>query len=667
MRSNPGKSGLLEPQIWPKLLVEMPTDVLYQIFQWLEPRDILTLADNVNVIQTFLASADANALWKFLFENNPIAKDCPAPPRPELVSHQQWADLLYAPLVCQLCGRSASVPDFCILRRLCEDECLANPEKMIFFREMDDKLDTEPIWDMVPYTTVKRYESSKFVTIRRYWKDDFDAVQRDLSAYDSPNAPKASDTNEAFISRRKSYVEALLKHSHMCIGWLGHLNIQAESMKREKRTKFVNDMRTRCIDHGYLANEVDSGMNRLYRLDPDYELTDSKWELLLPQVIAILAPIQKTRRVDNETLRIQRRKELVSRAYTSYLNTLPARKWHCTPFEEAVLQDLYVLIHDRSDQTLDNPKFKETQLYPRFAEFCRAEAQRMRRQLESDIVKSGVLDGKEGVPKADLIDRAFAVFVCPNLKGKPRRLHCLIAWDGIWSTINYLNQPLRTIRFATKGFQAVLAIAELMERDPMHLMASEMDRLDIRLICNGCPLKSYDGFKGREVLTWREYVEHFTDSSYWSPLGHSSPNISILNVSVAADIRKREDPDAINSDCVWSCNHCAAHFRNYTTRANVCEHLNAEHGIPQPKDDEDLVLMNIPRAPREPVAISLEPLNNLVCVMCPLSETTYYSLPNITTHLYSVHNIGEDSSCSKLFYEAQFFKASTGSGQHSLI
>ncbi len=49
-----------------------------------------------------------------------------------------------------------------------------------------------------------------------------------------------------------------------------------------------NSMRTRCIDHGYLANEVDSGMNRLYRLDPDYELTDSSSSTLPPPSLALL-------------------------------------------------------------------------------------------------------------------------------------------------------------------------------------------------------------------------------------------------------------------------------------------------------------------------------------------------------------------------------------------
>ncbi|KAJ8472403.1 hypothetical protein ONZ45_g16667 [Pleurotus djamor] len=372
---------------------------------------------------------------------------------------------------------------------------------MTFFRE-GETAEVEPIWDMVPYTSITRWENARFVTIRRYWKGDFDDVQNKLSGF------LQTDDQETFIAERKSYVEGLLKHSKLCMPWLGHLHIQAEAVRREKRAKFVNDMKARCIDYGFSVKEVDRGMNRLYRLDPDYELTDNKWQTLLPQIVAILKPLQKTRAVDDEAMRVQRRKDLVSRAYASYIKTLPATKWHYTPFEEVILQDLYVMIHDGSDHTLDDPKFKESHLFPRFAESTRSEAWRMRKQLEGDIIKSGLLDDNENALKEDanIIDRAFAVFVCPNLKGKPRRLHCLIAWTGIWSTINYLNQPVRTIRFAAKGYQAVKAIADLLEVDSFQLLPSELDRLNLRVVCNSCPFKTVDEHKVKDVLTWREYV-----------------------------------------------------------------------------------------------------------------------------------------------------------------
>lgn len=71
--------------------VRMPLDILFEIFEYLFPSDVLHLARTSKALRNVLMRRSAISIWKAAFSNHPV----PSPPCPENLTEPQWASLLF--------------------------------------------------------------------------------------------------------------------------------------------------------------------------------------------------------------------------------------------------------------------------------------------------------------------------------------------------------------------------------------------------------------------------------------------------------------------------------------------------------------------------------------------------------------------------------------------
>lgn len=76
-------------------IMDMPLDVLLEIFEFLLPLDVLHLSRTSNDIRNVLMHRSAMFIWKSAFENWNASTECPSPPCPEDMTEPQWASLLF--------------------------------------------------------------------------------------------------------------------------------------------------------------------------------------------------------------------------------------------------------------------------------------------------------------------------------------------------------------------------------------------------------------------------------------------------------------------------------------------------------------------------------------------------------------------------------------------
>ncbi|KAJ8519714.1 hypothetical protein ONZ45_g3364 [Pleurotus djamor] len=87
-----GKPVFLRARVKGKLsnLPQMPLDILFEIFGYLDPLDVLRLARTTKAFRSVLMTRSATSLWKTAFENTPDV-----PQKPEGLAEPSWANFLF--------------------------------------------------------------------------------------------------------------------------------------------------------------------------------------------------------------------------------------------------------------------------------------------------------------------------------------------------------------------------------------------------------------------------------------------------------------------------------------------------------------------------------------------------------------------------------------------
>ncbi|KAE9395816.1 hypothetical protein BT96DRAFT_997297 [Gymnopus androsaceus JB14] len=108
-----GKLGLLE-----RLAKDMPLDVIFEIFCYITPSDLLQLARSSKDLRGILMSKSSESIWRIAREN---VRDLP--PRPEDLNEPQYAHLLYEPY-CHVCNQKRCDDVLWLFRMRCCKNCI---------------------------------------------------------------------------------------------------------------------------------------------------------------------------------------------------------------------------------------------------------------------------------------------------------------------------------------------------------------------------------------------------------------------------------------------------------------------------------------------------------------------------------------------------------------
>ncbi|TBU33703.1 hypothetical protein BD311DRAFT_390362 [Dichomitus squalens] len=185
----------------------MPLDILFEIFGFMHPRDLLNLARTTRNFRTLLMSKRSTSFWK---EARKQIEGLPKPPY--YLSEPAYANLLFFPH-CHNCLKSNIHTVIWVFSarycRSCQKDLLTTNHK-----DMDDVLwkiaDGNPSeWNDLRY----RYESQIF---RRYngkiFKPEVEMIHTQWAARDG-------DEKDAYLNERKAFVVVCREYAQLLSEW----------------------------------------------------------------------------------------------------------------------------------------------------------------------------------------------------------------------------------------------------------------------------------------------------------------------------------------------------------------------------------------------------------------------------------------------------------------
>ncbi|KAF4596863.1 hypothetical protein EYR38_008254 [Pleurotus pulmonarius] len=321
-------------------LLELPIDILYQTLQWLPPRDVVELSAAVPEFHDFLSSPEANTVWiKLLRAEN-------APQHPNGFPYLKWADLLFGALICESCRKKDTLPNFYLMRRICQD-CLDKPHNIVISREPIPKVKgaQSPLRDMVFNYTNKHYGGGSGSTVRIYWKADWEEIKSSLEQLKANAAVKddteTKDTLMKFIEGRKALVLLVSKKAVEMQPWAEEMARKNAAHKVEQKlriAKMLVPIRLRCLEAGHDPRDVQSVAPKLVALaTPKEDVTDADWSALLPRITQTLTTAKSRRRERERAEIVLSRRNAIAELYLSVAKELPAEQWAALPGAEYVM------------------------------------------------------------------------------------------------------------------------------------------------------------------------------------------------------------------------------------------------------------------------------------------------------------------------------------------
>ncbi|KAF4614986.1 hypothetical protein D9613_003359 [Agrocybe pediades] len=204
-----GTRGLL------KGLLDMPMDILVEIFGHLNPLDLLHLTRTTKAFREFLLvkNADSHAIWKESIANVPGL-----PPCPEDMSEPRYTHLAFVN-ICHKCDKKAtSVQVFWYLRlRLCKQCAEQDFEYRYWDLELIEQLPFQPLLDLLPYdsdfgthygTGGQWYHEYHKAEDKKAWLDNKVATQKRLRAHAEKCKIWLTQREEAIRASKLSVIAA---------------------------------------------------------------------------------------------------------------------------------------------------------------------------------------------------------------------------------------------------------------------------------------------------------------------------------------------------------------------------------------------------------------------------------------------------------------------------
>ncbi|GAW06805.1 hypothetical protein LENED_008754 [Lentinula edodes] len=221
-----GKLGLLE-----KLARDVPLDIMFEIFCYLEPNDLINLARTTRDLRGILMSKSSELIWRTARSNLDGL-----PPLPKDLSEPQYADLLFC-THCYFCSKKgACEPPFWSFRTRCCRACAVQTFPQLYNLKRTQPRDYRdanilPREVISPVTRIGR----KSTTVRHI--GHLALAQRLRAEYDALSKEEDIDI---WIALKMEEQEAVREHGRLCQEWYVTMleNRQEELLEERKQMIF---------------------------------------------------------------------------------------------------------------------------------------------------------------------------------------------------------------------------------------------------------------------------------------------------------------------------------------------------------------------------------------------------------------------------------------------
>ncbi|KAF8651108.1 hypothetical protein AX16_004883 [Volvariella volvacea WC 439] len=290
-----------------KMLLESPRSIIYEVFRWLRPIDLVSVMSSSRYLNTMLAAPSA-ATWK-------------------------WAAFMYnRERCCDHCGwqfpQSLCIPkqsDFGLLRKLCR-AC----RYVTLIRDNVWEGEDPLIIELIPYTTT-RIASLYALRSRRkrkyFYKEDIKEMPKRLKAYQNEiddKIPGAKKRYCTFIAERKAHARKISQNIQAGWDWLciEQGREYRAFLRGQKRRK--EQIKQKCLELDYLSEDIDEALGPRYGIS-DKPLTEKGWSYMRKEIEAAVERAERVRMYSEREDIEERRLEVAQNFYGAYLASLPLK------------------------------------------------------------------------------------------------------------------------------------------------------------------------------------------------------------------------------------------------------------------------------------------------------------------------------------------------------
>ncbi|KAF9534656.1 hypothetical protein CPB83DRAFT_842691 [Crepidotus variabilis] len=588
-----GKRGIL------KDLVEMPMDILFEIFNQLEPVDLLHLSRTTKAFRNILMSKASASVWKSSFENlDPPLPDCPSD-----LSEPAYADLAVGKN-CYFCGRHTSSMHIawqCRFRTCskCIDDHFTDNR-----HHVGDGYPAK-VADVLPSVTLLRY-NGRYSRWKTFYLRDRDSAWR--SEYDNLGS---KEEREEWCSQKIADADILRTHSNLCVNWVKN---RTTARERDKESA-IDERRAIVVEHlrkmGW-GDEYDKIPENSPKPQYMIEVTRACSKALTDRVLNNLEPclekfmenLQQTR-IDKERQEfLQARLVALRDTYENYLTTLPCTFNYPNTSDIFQLPIIRDIINDDSTPGISGEHIDR--LVDAFPAAVESWKDSVRKHLLNIIVDSLPKDEKttptfEFDPDT-ILNEASTFFHCKECNRElptrdiPMHPCCRIfrSWGWIDSESNVEDLALRTslketrwnaiknITFHPKLATRVSLVLKHLGYDPKIVSVDDLDKQDPVVEC----LRCHSERKGRFTAKWHSLPMHLQYEDGHDLQKHfrlvQEPQASVVRQRIA-EKRASTFADSNSFDAV--CGHC----REKGSYSVLLAHTRTGHNITRPKLGEDII------------------------------------------------------------------------------
>ncbi|KAF9473236.1 hypothetical protein BDN70DRAFT_925272 [Pholiota conissans] len=570
-------------------LLQMPMELKLEILSYVNPLDLINLAQSTKALHEMLMDRSATSTWEKA-RSNVIG----LPDRPTDMSEPQYAHLMFVNR-CSFCYKRSLHSSYYSRVKACE-ACI---ESDIFL-------------PMADYFQISR--NTDYPKILNYWLPVMKVLKNDIPVHymirkiDNQWKQEYAALEVDPIAKFKWILEKLdalyirNKHALDCDLW----SIFNENDPSDANMKLFSKRRNEIMDY----IEKSPCRDALYKLAPVYPnplpCIEDVWSLSDPLTEESFRKLEESL---TKTLAIPRRDHAFSEASAYYE---PRR---------AALHKIY-------DAGIKNLPFDAT--YPSLAAFYRItrlhdcmdysktgpDALRIPFNDVIELWRNHVKNSLTGVIREDcpdydfdpftVLDLATTFFTCTFSTEFHTPCHSMRTDQTMnhrccWPSDNTLDDDpglaafescfgsalwfdcVGSVQFSQMGLKVMRGVVEMCGLDPLVATGSQMDALDPIIECHTC-----NSDEGRAMLTWREVVEHQITT-------HNSTDITSLRI-----IGERETAEEIRTLIKWEqiralseielkygviCRHC----RHQCSYRDYEEHLEIWHEIYSKIKYEDLI------------------------------------------------------------------------------
>ncbi|KAJ7786572.1 hypothetical protein B0H16DRAFT_1401757 [Mycena metata] len=612
-------------------LTGMPIDILFEIFGYCHPYDVLRLARVTKALRGLLLHKSASSVWRTARENLVPSM----PEKPSDMSEPAWIHLVFDPVCHFCCAKGLRVVDWRLRVRIC-----AKCTKIHMETAEPTPWNNSPesfIESMIPRRVGKKGEIS-------YLSRDYQDVANELFVLNSPRA------RNSFAVARRELIKTRDIHAERCELWaqdkVSDRSKELEEVRKERQAAIINKLIGLGYEEDLKKLEYPSNLKFLSEFTRTQALTERIWKNIEGPVVAY---VENSRQKRLARLRFSERSKPLIRLYQQFKNSLlPYNEIMPGPVDLCNMAKVAAILNSPPDAKIDESSFVD--IVPMFNSLAaqwntythlrllhhtqRVEDKNSRITFllgfdQEDKHSTFKTDRKSLKPLEKMIPELMKslVFVCDNCT-PPQ-------WDSIGDDTFYferdLAEPLyypevldhhcltRNLNYRDRTecsdslkhlehydrdrgswscrilsiekslgriFEAIVTIAG---QDPGSTGAQDMDKLDMWFACMhpACLTAKLDnnGFWAY-ACNWRGAVKHHAEEH-----PEETPDFEALSSYNVDFCRSRLRPlaDLVVPPADWLCAHCrdTPAERPPATIDAVKEHLKAEHDLMSPQPNQD--------------------------------------------------------------------------------